>query len=372
MMRSMVLGGVILAIALLSSLAAARSEDVEIHGYGAWSYSRSDSDDNLYHDSSRAGNGGYHNLAVTFASQVTGNVRISTQVWWEESAGEESTATVDYAFGEWCVADALKLRMGQIKHPFGIYTEIYDVGTLRPFFWLPEGIYGPAGIVAESYRGVGLTGTTFNGGYQLDYDVYAGETDLDYADLPDPDAEDVVDEAGVESEGIALRDLVGGRFVVGMSNVDLRLGLSAYTGREDGESGERRSCAGALAEWNTGDWALRGEAVVVDEADDADVVAAYAEVSRMIRGGWQVAARVDHSRTRLPEGLEPATSSMLRHRELTAGLNYWFAPDFVAKLSVSRVDGNRFARPGDLDAVLDGGELVQRTNLMSLGVQFAF
>ncbi len=370
MLRSMVTGGVVLAIALLSSPARAASGDVEIHGYGSWSYSRSGSDDNLYHASSKAGDGGYHNLAVTLASQVSPDVRISTQLWWEESAGEPGTATIDYAFGEWCVADALKLRMGQIKHPFGIYTEIYDVGTLRPFFWLPEGIYGPAGIVAESYRGVGLTGTTFKRGYQLDYDVYAGETDLEFTEIPVSGGDEA--EVGEDSDEIALRDITGMRFVVGMPGVDLRLGLSAYTGREDGVDGGRRSCVGALADWNAGDWAARGEVVVVEQADAADVDAAYVEVSRVVHGGWQVAARVDHSRTRLEDSLEPAAECMLRHRELTAGLNYWFAPEFVAKLSVSRVDGNRFARPGDPEAVLDGGELVQRTNLVSLGVQFAF
>lgn len=359
-----------LAIALVSRLAWAASGDVEVHGYGSWCYSRSGSDDNLYHESSEAGDGGYHNLAVTLASQVSGNVRISTQVWWEESAGEEGTATIDYAFGEWCVADALKLRMGQIKHPFGIYTEIYDVGTLRPFFWLPEGVYGPAGIVAESYRGIGLTGTAFKRGYQLDYDVYAGETDLEFTEIPVFGGDEA--EVGEDADEIALRDITGMRLVVGMPGVDLRLGLSAYTGREDGADGERRSCAGALADWSAGDWAARGEAVVVEQADAADVDAAYLEVSRVVHGGWQVAARVDHSRTRFDGSLEPAAESMLRHRELTAGLNYWFAPEFVAKLSVSRIDGNRFARPGDAEAVLDGGELVQRTNLVSLGVQFAF
>ena len=26
------------------------------------------------------------------------------------------------------------MRVGRSKHPFGIYTEVFDIGTLRPFF----------------------------------------------------------------------------------------------------------------------------------------------------------------------------------------------------------------------------------------------
>mgnify|MGYP001266175134 FL=1 len=60
------------------------------------------------------------------------------------------------------------------------------------------------------------------------------------------------------------------------------------------------------------------------------------------------------------------------HRDITAGLNYWFHPDFVVKLSASRVDGNRFARPEDLRSAIAGDELHRQTRLVSLGVQFAF
>jgi hypothetical protein len=48
----------------------------------------------------------------------------------------------DYGFAEWRFSDALRLHAGRMKHPFGIYSEIFDVGTLRPFYTLSQSVYG--------------------------------------------------------------------------------------------------------------------------------------------------------------------------------------------------------------------------------------
>ena len=76
----------------------------------------------------------------------------------DSDANTNQDVELDYAFAEWFVSDALKIRMGRVKHPFGLYGEIFDVGTLRPFYLLPQSIYGPNGFTAKAYNGVGLTG----------------------------------------------------------------------------------------------------------------------------------------------------------------------------------------------------------------------
>ena len=163
-----------------AATASADTGAVEIHGYGGWTYSRSDSDDNRYLTSSQDGESDYVNLAVALSSRASDRARINAQVWWEARSDEEVRATIDFAFGEWRVSDALRLRMGQVKHPYGIYTEVFDVGTIRPFFWLPQSVYGPSGAVAESYRGVGITGSVFApGSWRFEYDLYGGEMGLE-------------------------------------------------------------------------------------------------------------------------------------------------------------------------------------------------
>lgn len=365
-----------ITLALASATTAgAESGAIEIHGYGGWSYGRSNASDNRYLASSREGESEYTNLAVAFAAQPSERVRINAQVWWEAAAGEEELATVDFAFGEWRVSDALRLRLGKVKHPFGIYTEVFDVGTIRPLFWLPQSVYGSSGTVAEAYHGIGITGSTFtDNDWRLEYDGYIGEVRLDHSDLADAfeDAEAPEDAEAIESDEVDLRDLVGGRLTVTLPVFEVRLGLSAYTGRLEIASGERHSCLGAHAEYLSDAWSLRSEYTRLRESAALTSNALYLELARRLDAAWQIAARIDHSDLQL-DGIDTsAAPSLLEHQDLTVGLNYWFDPDFVVKLSASRVDGNRFAAPEDLvDAIRDGG--IQRvTRLVSLGVQFAF
>ncbi len=138
----------------------------------------------------------------------------------------------------------LKLRAGKVKQPFGISAEVFDVGTRRPFFELPQAVYGPIGLVGESYKGIGFTGSfDVQGGWGLAYDLYGG---------------------GQEHK--------------------------EYVAPE----------AGRLT---------------------SDVLA-------------------------VPE---PAVPSLLDHKEVALGLNYWWTPNFVFKLSFHHVDGNRFAGPDPLE-----------------------
>lgn len=62
--------------------------------------------------------------------------------------------------------------IGKVNQPFGISTEVFDVGTLRPFQVLPQAFYGPVGLTSESYEGVGLTGSfPLLNSWHLSYDV---------------------------------------------------------------------------------------------------------------------------------------------------------------------------------------------------------
>ena len=195
-----------------SVAAGAGADAVEIHGYGGWAYGRNDAEGVTYLASSHEGEADYVNLALAFVSHASDRVYINAQVWWEAEPGEEEKALVDYAFGEWRFSDALRLRMGQVKHPYGIYTEVFDVGTIRPFFWLAQSVYGPTGTVAESYHGLGLTGSGFaDSGLEFEYDLYAGEMCVEVTDLSA--LLSVVEGGDPVTEGEAeagLRDLGGG------------------------------------------------------------------------------------------------------------------------------------------------------------------
>ena len=71
----------------------------------------------------------------------------------------EGEFSLDWGFAEYRIHDLLRLRAGKMKNPFGIFMEVKDVGTLRPFFSLPYSIYGAGNMASEAYLGAGLTGS---------------------------------------------------------------------------------------------------------------------------------------------------------------------------------------------------------------------
>ncbi len=372
---------VLIAPGLLGTAVAVRAQEADplaIHGFGGNAYGETDG--NPYVPGNDEGD--FHNarMAMAFIATPAERLRISTQIALVESHGTIEPE-LDYAFAEWRFSDGLKLHAGRAKQPFGIYTEIFEVGTLRPFFTLPQGIYGPTGIVAEAYHGLGLTGRwRHRRGWALHYDIYGGGLVVGGHELArahdltpgSPDSAGMAEEEETES----IRQLLGGRLNVETPFQGLVLGASAFTGVEkppDKEEEVRRSVYGLHGEYLAEPWSLRSEHVWHAEGEDVRTRAFYLEVARRIGGPWQVAARFDWLDVKAPS-IALLAPSLARHKELAASVNYWFHPGFVVKLSYHHVEGNRFAHPEDaeLDAAIESGSLKTRTDLVVVGAQFSF
>lgn len=365
-----------LAITLVAGLTTvtARADESEqsvvIHGFGGWAYGKTDV--NHYLTGTPDGEYDNANLSLNVSKRASERLAIVGQVEWFDNQGEVDVE-FDYAFAEWKVNDALKLRVGRVKQPFGISSEVFDVGTLRPFYELPQVLYGPSGILGEAYVGVGLTGSKAGKtGWGVAYDVYFGGQNLEEY-LP-PEAllrgEPVGEFNAAEIE--RTRDLVGGRIVLETPVQGLRFGASGYTGHEIGSN--RRTGYGFHGEYLAAGWSLRSEFAHESVADDVTARAFYGEAAYHFGAHWQAALQYGRLTTSLA-GVDAGTFPSLReHKELAVGLNCWVTPEFVLKLSYHRVDGNRFAGP-PVDALADtaqSGALATRTNLVLAGAQFTF
>jgi hypothetical protein len=162
--------------------------------------------------------------------------------------------------------------------------------------------------------------------------------------------------------------MLGGRITVETTIEGLSLGVSGYSGKEEGA---RHSAYGLFGQYLAEPWTVRSEYVGHTEDVGTRTTALYLEVARRFGDHWQGAARYDWSDTKAP-GVALAPS-LGRHKDAAVGLNYWFQAGFVIKVSYHRVDGNRFARPEDVDlaeAVRSG--LKTRTDLVVVGAQFSF
>ncbi len=358
-----------LALGLAAAGARADESDrrVEAHALGGWAYGNTDGNDYLVGTSQ--GEYSNANFALNVSTHPDERLALVGQVEWHQEDAE-TEVELDFVFAEWRFSDLARLRVGKVKQPFGISTEVFDVGTLRPFYALPQALYGPVGFVSEGILGVNLTGAhEGKSGWGASYDAYLGGQIVEEYEAPEAILRgEPVSGKGFHTE--ATRDLIGGRVTL-ESPGGLRLGASGYTGKVHDD--DRRSGFGLHAEYLQGPWSLRAE-LARERAPEHRKRAVYAEAARRFGPRWQVAAQYGHLRSELPEVPTPTESRLLEHDELAFGLNYWFTPGFVLKASLHQVDGNRLAtrEPDELLEALEEGELRRKTRLFLVGAQFSF
>jgi hypothetical protein len=330
---------------------------VTLHGFGEWAYTRS-ADENEYLEAIKEGDYDTLGFGLNVRSAINDQLTVTGQLGLRNGEEDQPDAKLDYAFAEWKFSDSMRFRLGRLKHPFGIYTEIYDIGTLRPFFHLPQGIYGPSEIASQAFAGGSLTGTVPTGAGAADWDLYIGE-------MTSEPGQSVGGDYAQE-----IRDVVGGRVTMHTRVDGLSLGASGYAGTteiefedENGEEVEFLSRArtfGVHGEYLVLPFTLRAEAGWHREKDDATTRAFYVEGAYRFNEKLEAAARWD---TLDVESLRPDLDDA-DHRDLALGLNYWFNPNFVVKLSVHQVKGFAVAEQDD--------ESSTGTTAIVFGSQFSF
>ncbi len=337
--------------------------------FGGWAWGKTTQGE--YLDGSQSGEAENAGVGLILRKEFSPSFQATGQFELEQHPGE-TEAVIDYLFVDWHPREEVSLRVGRTKQPFGIYSEFFAIGTDRPFFDLPQGVYGPAEIVAESFDGLTYSGRHDLSTGELRWDIYAGRIsfattepweDLRAEELPGTVPLDVQEEK-------IHRDKTVGFRVEWQSNSNLTLGMSAYRGEDRHTGDEEFGSAigfGAHAMWENDTWLFRAEAVHFEEKGNLDVDAAYVEAARYFGPHWQAALRWDRSNTSLEEvDLESFGAATLgEHRDLALGVNYWLSSKLVFKLSHHWVEGGRFLSGED---TLAGEEI----ELWRFGVQFAY
>jgi hypothetical protein len=372
------------AIASLFATAVAGAQQptpVEVHGFGSWNFGSTNA--NEYLGGTKQGSSATTQLNLNVSSAVSDRLTINSQIELDFNGANNTTQTsLDYIFAEWKFTDALRLRAGQVKQPFGIYTEILDVGTVRPFLKAPQAVYGLNGMIGEAYRGLGLTGTQALGRWGIEYDVYTGGLNRFENEMP-TDLYRVMngtspDTLGIEGFGSEVTDrLYGGRLWVQTPMDGLRFGVSRYRG-ETSEINAGLSTIdahGVSAELAVSRLTTRAEYVYQWENDNDNQTGYYVESAVRVVGNWEVAGLFNKYWADLDGPEDQAVISLLRHREVAVGINYWFSPNFVIKLAHHNVTGNRFATPSVetlVDDLRANKPLDTTTRALILGAQMSF
>jgi hypothetical protein len=340
---------------------------LSISSFCSWGFGTSD-----LNDFQTAGHGGHFDsgeCGVGLSSPISDRAIAAVQM---RFAPENGGLFLDWAFGEWRFSDRARLRMGLVKHPLGIFGEVQHVGTLRPFFLFPFGIYGGTEFTGSGVAGASLSGRLpAKGGWDFNYDLYFGSLKL----RVDSVIEKVVDPASVTPGGtlpVEVEETTyvgGGRLIVATPVPGLEARLSGY-GSPIRQTDGPRFAAGPSLQYLGDRFSARAEYFFFWEEQNQRTHTAYVEAAYFLTPHFQVGARAELYRLHLLKA--PADSPLFEHYELATTFNYWFDTDLVVKLSFHAIDGNRFARPRALDDALLSGRLNRRTLASILGMQFSF
>ncbi len=174
------------ALAFATPARAQLSERLRINGYSSfeWEYQVSN------HDQGKGDKNGSFDadlFDIVVNVQPTDRLRAAADLTWEHGAATEDgrgNVAAEYAFAEYTISDALKLRAGKMFVPFGIYNEIH---TAKPAFIpvdepystnKPDKLGAPGRSFARWGAGLEAVGRFGSKGLRGDYSVllFNGET----------------------------------------------------------------------------------------------------------------------------------------------------------------------------------------------------
>src|SRR5438128_8365930 len=148
-------------VLMLMTLASLQASAIEIeegklslNGFASWAYGASD--DNEFHLAHHSGHFDSGEFGLALTDRLSDRAVVAAQL---RFTAEDGRLFLDWAFGEWRFSDRIRLRIGVIKHPFGIFGEVANIGTLRPFFLSPSGVYGLTDVRGSGVRGASIGGT---------------------------------------------------------------------------------------------------------------------------------------------------------------------------------------------------------------------
>ncbi len=172
------------AVITATSLEAQYTSKLTINGYSGFEVEKQ-LDEEGAGDPNGSFDADLFDLVLNF--QVTDKIRVSSDLTWEHGAATEEdfgNVAVEYAFVEYAFSDLVKVRVGKMFIPFGIYNEIH---TAKPAFLSvkePASTNKTERIVEDAFRfyprwgaGIAVHGDGLIGERGFSYDLFLSNGD---------------------------------------------------------------------------------------------------------------------------------------------------------------------------------------------------
>jgi hypothetical protein len=255
---------------------------------------------------------------------VSDAIRVSSDLTWEHGAASEDdfgNVAVEYAFVEYAFSDLLKVRVGKMFTPFGIFNEIH---TAKPAFLTvkePASTNKTERIVDQGFRyfprwgaGVAVHGDGLLADHNFSYDVFLANGDQS--------------ETNPFEEDNNSSKAVTARFRFEPSEA-IEIGNSFYYDKSESDGVNHLTSEGLEFRYQARSWKVLAE-VALGWLQPI-------EAGQILQVGWYVQPSYEFENGMSPyiryERVDPNTSVKDDHGyDLIVGLNYEISGGFMLKL----------------------------------------
>lgn len=158
--------------------------DAQVGGFFSQGYLTT-SDDVNFPAGTDGGTADFRESALNFTMPLGAKLRVGAQVF-EYRLGDygDDRVVLDWASLDYNVAPQFGVRVGRVKRPFALYNEALDLDLVRPFVFLPAGIYDPRlRDFNASVDGAMIYGSLEAGAAgSIDYKAYYGDASISTRD----------------------------------------------------------------------------------------------------------------------------------------------------------------------------------------------
>jgi hypothetical protein len=254
------------------------TETLRIDGFGMQGYYIT-SKNNYLGPNDTQGTFNFNALNLVIKADIDSHFRVWAKLF--ADYGIKDAVEVTWAFGEYHINDRLQVRIGKVKMPLGIYSEIGGIYPILPTTILPMIYLDSANMSPDELKGISLTGRLNQKNLKISYDLFGGRSggDIDTADH------------------LQVENLIGSRVWYLSQDDRLKIGLSYFHGlmvspqalANIGMSHYQAS----LELQNLDQFSLRAEWALHQEENSNSSLSYYVETTYLINESWMPLLRYD-------------------------------------------------------------------------------
>jgi hypothetical protein len=344
---------------------------------GSFSQGYLESTENNYPVDTEDGTFEFREMAVNASTTVGTHLRLGAQVF-AQTFGKygDDKPILDWALVDYNFRPEIGVRLGRLKFPRSLYSDVLDVDVVRPFIFLPQSIYDSRlRDFQASFDGGMIYGSLNVGQSSFDYKVFYGDipmkTDSGVADFFNTSSL-FANPPGVQNLGM---DSVGGASLLWNTPVaGLRFGATYSVMSHLIASGpfiampaltskielEKMEYEGASVEYTNGPWTFAGEFLIGSGStiltlpsfiappttSKYGTKSYYGSVSRRLGAKFEVGTYYTETWNTRPSATIPLSDRS--RRDWTFAVRYDVNDHLLFKLEVHAIDGtmDMFNVPG--------------------------